>query len=188
MLFRSGSDLLKAVDADNTDPEVLQYRVTSAPANGALLLDGNRLGNGSTFTQADIDSGRLEYEHDGSENFSDAFKFQVSDSVNDHVFSDSEGAASGESNFEIGVDSARNEAPTVTNTGAETVDVFGEFTEDFSNVFEIADADLQEGDGVDTTAGEADFLQASVSLKNGNGTNADLSATGGITLDRKSVV
>ena len=77
--------LLRAVDPDNTDPEVLQYRLTQAPENGFLTLNGSRLGVGSTFTQADINNGSLSYEQDGSESSADQFKFEISDSVNSLV-------------------------------------------------------------------------------------------------------
>jgi Ca2+-binding RTX toxin-like protein len=64
------------------------YTVTAAPMGGALFLDadgdgvvdgGEALAVSSTFTQADIDAGRLKYRHAGGPGTSDAFTFSVAD-------------------------------------------------------------------------------------------------------------
>ena len=47
--------------------------------NGTLLLNGNALALNSTFTQGDVDAGRISYSHDGSETLSDTFGFSVAD-------------------------------------------------------------------------------------------------------------
>jgi len=65
-----GSAQLQATDAD--PGTTLTFTVTSAPSSGALNL-------ASSFTQADIDLGNLNYTQDGSEVTSDAFSFTVSD-------------------------------------------------------------------------------------------------------------
>ena len=49
------------------------------PVNGTLRLGGTALAASDTFTQADIDAGRLTYDHDGSETIVDAFDFTVDD-------------------------------------------------------------------------------------------------------------
>ncbi len=54
--------VLSAVDTDNT-PGELTYVVTAAPAKGTLTLNGAALGTGGTFTQADVDAGRIHYTH-----------------------------------------------------------------------------------------------------------------------------
>ncbi|MEO0818688.1 MAG: cadherin-like domain-containing protein, partial [Pseudomonadota bacterium] len=173
------STQLRTVDPDTTDPQILQYRITSNVAHGDLRLNGNILGINSTFTQDDIDNNRLAYTHDGSENFADQFQFIVSDSIADHVFSDAEGAASGISTFEIVMDPIRNDPPTITNTGADTIDLFGAFTHNFGNALTLTDPDLVD---VDTVAGEEDFLQITVTLRDSGGNAVDLSSSGGITL------
>ncbi len=173
------SSLLKSVDTDNTDPGTLQYRLTQAPAYGALTVSGNQLGVGSTFTQEDIDNGRLTYEHDGSENFADDFKFIVSDSVSDHVYSP--GGVNGASTFNIVIDGARNDRPEIENSGASSIDLFGTFSHDFGTDLTIVDSDIDDGN-VDGGAGESDFIQVTVTLKDSSGTNVDLSSSGGITL------
>ncbi|XP_075216320.1 chondroitin sulfate proteoglycan 4-like protein [Lycorma delicatula] len=53
-------DLL--TEDDDTPPEDIVYDVISGPGQGSLLLNGNVSGR---FTQADINSGKLVYEHSG---------------------------------------------------------------------------------------------------------------------------
>lgn len=52
--------VLSTTDADS---DVITYRLEVRPTNGWLLLNGERLGVGATFTQADINSGILQYQH-----------------------------------------------------------------------------------------------------------------------------
>ncbi|MBT3222817.1 MAG: hypothetical protein HN348_27385, partial [Proteobacteria bacterium] len=58
-------------------PAELVFSVTSSPTRGYLTLDMSPLTG--TFTQADITSGRLGYQHGGDEYFSDSVTFEVSD-------------------------------------------------------------------------------------------------------------
>ncbi|MDQ2095164.1 cadherin-like domain-containing protein, partial [Rhodalgimonas zhirmunskyi] len=171
--------LLKTVDTDNTNPVTLQYRITSIPTAGNLLLNGSLLGIGSTFSQADINNGNIEYIHDGSETFADSFDFVVSDSVADHVYS--QGGAEGVSTFNIVIDSALNDVATIANSGASEIDLFGTFSHNFGTSLTIEDLDIDDGDVV-TSAGETDFVQVTVALTNSSGGAVDLSASGGITL------
>jgi hypothetical protein len=78
---------LDVIDPDDSDAD-LQYTLTTLPANGGLLLQGAALTQGSTFTQADIEAGRLSYQHDGSDTLSDTFGFDLSDgtAVSSDVF------------------------------------------------------------------------------------------------------
>jgi hypothetical protein len=71
------------VSMQNTPASSIQYQLTSAPAHGALKLDGNPtpLIAGNTFTQDDIDNGRLAYSHDGSETTSDSFDFSAAEAL-----------------------------------------------------------------------------------------------------------
>jgi len=76
------SPLLLSQDADNTADQ-LTYTLVSPTNHGSLKLNGVAfpvlLSYGSTFTQKDIDSGKISYSHDGSSNKSDEFSFIVSD-------------------------------------------------------------------------------------------------------------
>jgi hypothetical protein len=71
-----------------TDPESGADKVTYTldpegnsefPKNGLLKLNGVPLGDGGTFTQADLSAGKVVYTHNGSETLSDGFVFKVTD-------------------------------------------------------------------------------------------------------------
>ncbi|MCC9598944.1 DUF4347 domain-containing protein [Stieleria sp. JC731] len=69
---------LQTTDVDNTTSQ-LTYTVDSAPGNGTLYRNGVALSASDTFTQADIDSNLITYNHDGSQTSSDSFSFTVDD-------------------------------------------------------------------------------------------------------------
>ncbi len=66
---------LSAVDADGLSDTTV-FEVTAGPANGRLEINGSAV---SSFTQADLQAGRVTYVNDGSENTSDSFSFRISD-------------------------------------------------------------------------------------------------------------
>ena len=81
---------LQTTDAEQTAAQ-LTYTVIAPTRNGALMLSGTALVANGAFTQAEIDSGSLTYEHGGSETTSDNFTFAVSDgnlSVSDQTFTE----------------------------------------------------------------------------------------------------
>ena len=53
----------------------LPYTITALPTNGSLKLNNAEVAIDDTFTQADIDGGKLTYTHDGSETAKDSFSF-----------------------------------------------------------------------------------------------------------------
>ena len=55
-----GSGQLAAIDPEG---DTITYLVETAPSHGVLLLDGKPIGEGASFTQTDIDSGRLQYRN-----------------------------------------------------------------------------------------------------------------------------
>ena len=69
---------LQVTDADNT-PAQLIYTVTVGPVNGQLELTTAPGVAITSFTQADIDAGRLVFVHSGAVSTSDSFTFTVSD-------------------------------------------------------------------------------------------------------------
>jgi hypothetical protein len=69
---------LLVTDADNT-PAQLIYTVTTAPVDGRLELTTAPGVAITSFTQADIDAGRLVYVNNGANSTSDSFTFTVSD-------------------------------------------------------------------------------------------------------------
>ncbi|MEX2600381.1 MAG: invasin domain 3-containing protein [Balneolaceae bacterium] len=74
------SSRLESTDSGYTAAEIT-YTLESVPENGTLTLNGSTLAAEDTFTQDDIDNDRISYEHDASENLSDAFDFVVSNSA-----------------------------------------------------------------------------------------------------------
>ncbi len=70
--------LLNESDPDDSGAG-LTYTVTGLPANGTLKNNGTALGNGDTFTQADIDGSKITYTHNDSETTSDSFNFSLAD-------------------------------------------------------------------------------------------------------------
>jgi hypothetical protein len=69
--------MLRGTDVD-TAAHQLVIELTGSPAHGTLLLGGQALGAGETFTQADVDAGLLTYRHERAVG-ADAFTFQASD-------------------------------------------------------------------------------------------------------------
>ena len=70
--------MLETTDIDNSASQ-LTYQLVSVADHGLLQLDGETLGTGDTFTQHDVDLGRVTYTHNGSETTSDRFDFTVDD-------------------------------------------------------------------------------------------------------------
>ena len=104
--------LLQFNDVDN-DAEDLIYTITDAPDYGKLqkLVEGTWGDLGAnTFTQADIDAGRVRYQHGGSENLADSFEYSVSDGANTVTGS-----------FDVTI-SQGNDAPTATETTSPAPD------------------------------------------------------------------
>lgn len=97
---------LSASDADTGDSSLV-FTVTSAPANGYLQLSGNPGNAITSFTQADLAAGLVQYVNDGSENASDSFGFSLSD-----------GSTTLNDTFSIAINPV-DDAPVITaNTGA----------------------------------------------------------------------
>jgi len=150
----SGS-ALQAYDPDSTTDQ-LQYQITRAPANGQLLLTVNgtdrALGLGSSFTQADIDAGRVKYQHDGRETTTDSFAFKLTDAG---------GGLEPEGVFTIDINPV-NDAPTIRLPGPQTAN-------------EDQPLAIRGVSIADTDAGSA---PVSVTLSVGNGTLTLGSTTG----------
>ncbi len=76
---------------DDTAPELITYIVTELPQNGVLVLtvggERVRLAAGATFTQADINAGRVQFIQTSAANdatpadWTDSFKFNVVDNT-----------------------------------------------------------------------------------------------------------
>lgn len=70
--------VLETTDVDNTTSQLV-YTLTSPPSAGTLRLSGSALSVNDTFTQLDINSGFVAYDHAGGEIFADSFDFRVDD-------------------------------------------------------------------------------------------------------------
>lgn len=178
---------LSAVDPDNTTVQ-RQYRITNATSEGTLLLNGSALGVGSTFTQADIDAGRLSYRHSGNEvgAITNGFGAQYHDKfhfvVNDGVLEDS-GATADDNVFLITL-TPTNDKPEVTMP-AGPLDI--DSTNPANNAIlgvSVSDPDLADG----LVGGEADFIQVTVRLLDAAGnpvtdySNVNGPGTGGVDI------
>lgn len=103
---------LVTVDTD-TLAASLTYTVRSLPADGMLQKDGAPVAVGDTFTQQDVNDGKISYEQNGAENASDGFNWDLSDGVNTIP-------ASGVNTFAITV-APINDAPVIVNNPVSTV-------------------------------------------------------------------
>ncbi|MGK0181631.1 MAG: hypothetical protein ACI9YB_000921, partial [Halioglobus sp.] len=71
---------LSSSDVDN-DNLALEYTIQGLPTHGTLKRNGVSLNAGSSFTQQDINSGLITYEHGGGEGNVDVFTFVVIDNA-----------------------------------------------------------------------------------------------------------
>ncbi len=75
--FISADELLCA-DDNNTEEELL-YTLVVPPTIGTLTMDGTTLAIGDQFTQEELSSGKLRYDHNGSQDATDQFVFTLID-------------------------------------------------------------------------------------------------------------
>lgn len=140
------NSLLQAIDSDNNRIQ-RQYRLSQAVQNGTLLLDGKVLGVGSTFTQKDIDDGKLSYKHNGSENFTDFFRFTISDG----------NKTTQVAQFNIQVNPLNDKATLATATTT--------FNLDSTSPLPITGISLADVDLVNVAVGETDRIRVTIDPK-----------------------
>lgn len=104
--------VLVTTDTD-TAASALSYTVRSLPADGMLMKDAAELAIGATFTQQEVDDGRLSYVHDGAENAADGFNWDLTDGITRIPLS-------GTSTFAITVTPV-NDAPVIVNNPVTSV-------------------------------------------------------------------
>lgn len=75
--FTLNDSYLKA-SSTGSAPEQITYRLLTLPSNGSVLLNDSALGLLGSFTQDDINNGRVKFQHDDSEDFTASFTFDVS--------------------------------------------------------------------------------------------------------------
>ncbi|MGE6995145.1 DUF4347 domain-containing protein [Pseudomonas sp. NPDC047961] len=159
----------------------ITYTVTTAPTDGTLFLDGNGngvvdggegLGATSTFTQDDVDNGRVKYLHGGGVGSSDSFTFSVADGGEDGA-----AALTGQT-FSISV----AERPVVAVGGGSPA-----HTEDGTATVIAPNLTITDGDSANTAGATViitDFVSGDVlGFTNQNGiTGSFNAATGVLTL------
>jgi VCBS repeat-containing protein len=161
-------------DSDNATDQ-RQYRITTAPANGTVRLDGQVLGAGSVFTQADLDARRITYVHNGSESEADFFDYVVSDGdwrANEtRAFMQTEVPDPGRFNFTI---SGTNDAPAIAGpAGPVRIDSTVAANNPVAG-FVVSDIDLTDAVG----PAEVDFVQVTLRLLDSTGAPIGDYATG----------
>jgi len=77
------SDLLLTTDAEE-GPAALIYTLETAAQYGQVQVDGLALSGGGTFTQDDVNNGRLTYVHGGGLEAQDEFTLTVTDGAAGH--------------------------------------------------------------------------------------------------------
>jgi hypothetical protein len=158
---------LVTADAD-TGPGSLLYAIQALPTKGTLSKEGTALTIGGTFTQQDVNDGKLSYVHDGTEGLSDTFTWTLSDGV--HMI-----PATGSTPFAITVTPV-NDAPTIVNNPVTTLAEGG--TEVFT-ASRLQAADAENGALTFTFTGitRGQLQRNNVALAvNGTFTQADIAA------------
>ena len=121
------TDLLQFTDAASTASQIV-YTLGTAPTAGQLNKSGTALSTGNTFTQDDIDNGRISYTHSGDEVFGDGFSFTVQGSAGLSTSSFSFGLSINKSNDDPVIDVNQvltlheGEAVTITNGSLRVLD------------------------------------------------------------------
>ena len=63
-------------DSGLRSPEVL-YVISALPMYGTLKINGENVTEGDSFTQREINKGKVVYEHDHSDSLWDAFEYYI---------------------------------------------------------------------------------------------------------------
>lgn len=138
-VYEGGSRTLTSGELFSPDPDStstqIQYQLLSKPIYGKLLINGSAAGVGTSFTQQQILDGVVKYVHDGSENFSDVFRFKVDDGSSNVTAQD----------FVIEVRPV-NDAPVITATSATTNVYVSDYAFTGARTISIADKDAGSGD------------------------------------------
>lgn len=130
-----GAAALRAIDPD-TPPVALRFTVTVLPTRGALRVGDVPMIVGGSFTQADIDAGRVTYTHDGSETTSDSFRFTLRD----------ETTTLSEAQFDITI-TAENDNPVITTSSGATFYLQGQPAVPIDPAATVSDVDSPVFDG-----------------------------------------
>lgn len=75
------SSALLISDADNPPAASLVFSLITQPQHGVIEVSGVALATGGTFTQQDLNDGRVSYRHDGSSPIGELFTLAFSDGI-----------------------------------------------------------------------------------------------------------
>jgi VCBS repeat-containing protein len=106
-----------SVPANQIVYTIAAFEGTTGPWNGSLQNNGTALGVLDTFTQGDVDAGRVSFVHGGGEDFESSVRFYVS----------APGAASAEGQLSFHATPV-NDAPTATGASGVTLAEGGSVT------------------------------------------------------------
>ncbi|MBA6293663.1 tandem-95 repeat protein [Colwellia sp. MB3u-70] len=135
-----GQTELEFSDVDATDtPSNLTYTLTTVPIYGSLKLNSNTLALNGTFSQQDINSALISYQHDDSDNLSDSFGFSFADGLEDGIT-----AITGQT-FTFTLNNV-NDNPTVNNTPSELM-----LSEDTNGQIDLSGMTLADTDSASIT-------------------------------------
>lgn len=167
--------LLNTTDPDDSATG-LTYTITSGTANGSVWVDAD--GNGSidngesalaingTFTQQDIDDGKIKYLHHGSETISDSFGFSVEDGLEDSV-----SAITGQT-FSITV-TPQNDAPILGGNPADDT-----ATEDVATAIDLSAYNISDAELDDPITLTLSVDRGTIAALGGNGTASGVTVAG----------
>ncbi len=134
---------LKTTDPDDSSTG-LTYTITTGTDNGSVWIDADGSGTinnaesaltiNGTFTQQDIDDGKVKYLHDSSETTGDSFGFSVQDGLEDSV-----SAVTGQT-FSITV-TPQNDAPILGGAPADDT-----ATEDVATAVDLSAYDVSDAE------------------------------------------
>jgi large repetitive protein len=158
-------------DTDNTTIQ-RQYRINTSTANGSILLNGKALSVGSVFTQNDLDNNRVTYKHDGSENYTDGFTFEVRDGS----------AAPVPGTYGISI-TPKNDPPTLVVPATQTFSTTTPLTFNTANGNRIV---IDDPDLLVVENGETDIIQVTLDFQatgaTYTGSTLTLGSTTGLTI------
>ena len=144
--------MLEVTSADESDPTLLVYTITTLPDAGTLLKNGIQLNNGDTFTQADINNELITYVPDASS--------PSTSQSNPLSFTFSDGVATEEATLEI---TSRVVVGNTASTEDNLIDRSGEIVPQKIGAGEGSD-DItggQKDDQIDGGAGDDEIILSS---------------------------
>lgn len=112
----SATNLLDDLSDQEVAQVVLEYKIVTVPLHGYLMLNQRNLTRGATFTQTDIDTIGIRYNHDHSDDREDGFVFTVRVKRRDESQDANGGESPYRAEFKITVDPVNDKKFVVETT------------------------------------------------------------------------